>query len=415
MTTLVSIRPHSGIRFPSIRLNRPYLSAGMAVFIVYLFAGLPIQIGVLTQLGLTGDEASNWFFITWLTTGLFSLIMALFTRLPLSINLSIPALIFLAGSAGGFPLSQILGANLVVGLVAVVLSALRLTDAFSRLVPAPIAMAVFAGSILAFMSRTAQLAVGDLLVASPVIGGFALGLLVTRSQLAAVATAAVLGFLSIVATAGLPEVGGSTALPQVAMPAINFSLPTIISLGIPLLILTVGVGNTQSLAVVRSEGFKPKGNLFGLAGGIASVVNALGGGHPAAIGGSVSIIAAGPSAGPQESRFWAIVLSSLPVVAIALAAIPVIAIVQQLPVAYTLTVGALALVAPFQHVIRKTWNGPKRTGAVTAFLVAALPFQFVGIPMAFWAMVAGIAVVAMIESWPKVRSLRFRRQAAVYA
>ena len=381
---------------------------------VYLFAGLPIQIGVLTQLGLTGNEASNWFFITWLTTGLFSLVMALFTRLPLSINLSIPALIFLAGSAGGFTLPQILGVNLVVGLVAVALSTLRLTDAFSRLVPAPIAMAVFAGSILAFMSRTAQLAVGDLMVASPVIGGFAIGLLVTRSQLMAVATAAALGFLSIVATAGLPEVGGSTALPQVAMPAIDFSLPAIIALGIPLVILTVGVGNTQSLAVVRSEGYKPKGNLFGLSAGIASVVNALGGGHPAAICGATTVIAAGPSAGLQESRFWAIVVSSLPVVAIALAAIPVIAIVQQLPVAFTLTVGALALIAPFQHVIRKTWSGPRRSGAVTAFLVAALPFQFVGMPMAFWAMVAGVAVVAMIEAWPKVQSLRSGRQATAY-
>ena len=257
------------------------------------------------------------------------------------------------------------------------------------------------------MSKTAELAVADPLAAGPVIAGYAIGLLVTRSQLAAVGTGAALGFLSIMATAGLPAVGGSTALPQVAMPMFDFNLPAIIALGIPLVVLTVGVGNTQSLAVVRSEGYRPKGNLFGLAAGVASVVNALGGGHPAAIGGSVSVIAAGPSAGPQTSRFWVIVLSSLPVVAIALAATPVIGIVQQLPVSYTLTVGALALVAPFHHVIRKTWHGPMRSGAVTAFLIAALPFQIVGMPMAFWAMVAGVAVVAVIQSWPKVMRWRF--------
>ena len=254
LTTIrpTAIRPRATLGISNLRLNRPVLSAGISVLLVYLFAGLTIQIGVMTQLGISGSEASSWFFITWLTTGLFSFVLALFTRLPLSINLSIPALIFLAGSAGGFTLPQILGANLAVGIAAVVLSSLRLTDAFARLVPGPVAMAVFAGSILAFMSKTAELAVTDLMEAGPVIAGYAIGLFVTRSQLAAIGTAAALGFLSIVATVGLPGAGGSMSLPQVAMPAIEFNLAAVVALGIPLLILTAGVGNIQSLAIVRS-------------------------------------------------------------------------------------------------------------------------------------------------------------------
>ena len=90
---------------------------------------------MLTQLGLSGPEASSWFFVTWMTTGLFSLGLSLFTKQPVSINLSIAALVFIAGSASGFSLPQILAANLMVGVVAVGLSLLRLTDAFARLVP----------------------------------------------------------------------------------------------------------------------------------------------------------------------------------------------------------------------------------------------------------------------------------------
>lgn len=406
MTTLTSIRPRAIAGIPSLRLNRPVLSASISVLLVYLFAGLTIQIGVLTQLGLTGSEASSWFYITWLTTGLFSLVLALFTRLPLSINLSIPALIFLTGSAGGFTLPEIIGANLAVGIVAGVLSAFRLTDAFARLIPGPIAMAVFAGSILAFMSKTAELGAADLTVVGPVIAGYAIGLLITRSQWLALVMAAAIGFLGVVATVGLPGAGDSMSFPQVAMPTIEFSVSAIVALGIPLLILTVGVGNIQSLAVVRSEGYKPQGNVFGMAAGLASVINALGGGHPAAIGSSATVIASGPAAGPQESRFWAVVLSSLPVVAIALAAIPVIMIVQQLPGSYTLTVGALALLAPFYNLIKKTWFGPMRVGAVTALMLAALPLQFAGMPMAFWAMVAGVAIVLGTASGKKLWRLR---------
>ena len=39
------------------------------------------------------------------------------------------------------------------------------------------------------------------------------------------------------------------------------------ALGLPLLILTVGVGNLQALAIFRSEGFPARGNFFGFTAG----------------------------------------------------------------------------------------------------------------------------------------------------
>ncbi len=384
-------------RVPIPHINRPALSAGMTVLVIYLFAGLPIQIGVLTQLGLSAHESTNWFFITWLTTGVFSLALTLFTKQPVSINLSIPALIFLAGAAGGFSLPQIIGANLFVGLAAIGLSVFRLTDGFARLVPPQIAIGVLAGSMVMFMLKTSQLAMTDLTVSAPVIIGFALALGITRSPLFAVVGAAASGFLAVTVAHGSPAIGAAVTLPQVSIPAMDFDPYAIVALGVPLLILTAGLGNIQSLAVLRSEGYRVRGNLFGLLAGIATVVNALGGGHAAAIGGTSTAVAAGRDAGPQKSRFWTIVLSSAPVVVVALAAVPVIAIVQDLPISYTLTVGALALVAPFMRVWEKTVEGPMRIGALTAFGLALLPFQVVGMPMAFWALIAGIAASTALE------------------
>ena len=121
MAASTTLRPNSEVGFLRFPFNRQVLSASTGVLFVYLFAGLRVQIGMLTQLGLTGIDASNWFFITWMTTGMFSLIVAFAPRLPLSINLSIPALIFLAGAAGGFTLPEILGANLAVGIAAVLI------------------------------------------------------------------------------------------------------------------------------------------------------------------------------------------------------------------------------------------------------------------------------------------------------
>ena len=92
MATLTAVRQHPGNRISLPRITRPAVSAGTTVFLAYIFAGLTIQVCVLTQLGISGPEASNWFFITWMTTGLFSLILSLFTKQPVSINLSIAAI-----------------------------------------------------------------------------------------------------------------------------------------------------------------------------------------------------------------------------------------------------------------------------------------------------------------------------------
>jgi predicted benzoate:H+ symporter BenE len=162
----------------------------------------------------------------------------------------------------------------------------------------------------------------------------------------------VVGFAGVVVTAGLPDTTGSVALPTMALPPFDFSPTSLLALGIPLLILTAGVGNLQALAILGSKGFKGRNNVYALVAGTASVVNALGGGHPAAIGGSTIAISASTSAGPKESRFWAIVISSVPTMVVALAAVSVIAVVQDLPLPYTLTVGAQVMSLAFKVLVK---------------------------------------------------------------
>ncbi len=60
---------------------------------------------------------------------------------------------------------------------------------------------------------------------------------------------------------------------------------------------------------------------------------------------------------------------------------------------------------------------PVKAGAITALTVAALPFQAAGMPMAFWALVAGVVVSAALEHaliWQTWRAWRPGRAAAHY-
>ena len=67
------------------------------------------------------------------------------------------------------------------------------------------------------------------------------------------------------------------------------------------------------------------------------------------------------------------------------------------PLSYTLTVGALALTLSLKVLVQKTVTGPMRYGAMIAFVAATLPLHMAGMPMAFWALIAGVAAAGVLE------------------
>ena len=61
------------------------------------------------------------------------------------------------------------------------------------------------------------------------------------------------------------------------------------------------------------------------------------------------------------------------------------------------TIGALALLAPFTQTFSVTRSGDLRLGALAAFGLAATPLHLMAMPMAFWALIVGIAISAVLE------------------
>ena len=392
MSTLTPVLPRLSEHLKPTGINRKAISAGLTILMSYLFAGLTVQVGILAQLDISAAESARWFFITWMTTGLFSLVLAVFLKQPLSVNLSLPVMILFVGAAGGFSLPEILGANLVVGIVVILLSALKLSESFTKLVPPQVALAVFAGGTTSFMVKTGGIAINDLGMALPVLGGYLTGVVLLHNHLLGVGFAAVSGFAALSLSGNIPPGVGPMALPEVGISPIEFDLSAIVALGIPILALTFGVGNIQALAIVRSEGYKLKANLLGLAVGITTITNAFGGGQAASLGGTTSAVASNSSAGPSESRYWAVIVSSIPVIVVALFAVPVIEIVQSIPLSLTLTVGALAMVPAFRVIAMKSIKGPMRASGIAAMAISVLPIQLLDMPMAFWALVTGTII-----------------------
>jgi benzoate membrane transport protein len=77
---------------------------------------------VASQLGLNSVESSSWVFIVWTTGAVASIALSLYYRQPIPITWSIPGIVYLGTLAGQFTFAEMVGANLVAGIVILVLS-----------------------------------------------------------------------------------------------------------------------------------------------------------------------------------------------------------------------------------------------------------------------------------------------------
>src|SRR5438477_613823 len=269
----------------------------------------------------------------------------------------------------------------------------------TAVLPLPIAMGMFAGSILGNLSELVIATVNDSLVAGATVGGYLLGRLVGVRRIPPVALAALCGATVIVLAqraAPGPQVPWTPPV-VLLLPEAQFSWLAFVAVSLPLVALSVGLGNVQGLGYLLAQGYRVPVNLVTLVVGGQSLLNALFGGHQAMIGrGGVAILAS-PEAGPLAGRYWASLIANGLLVPVAFAAAPIAAFLPGVPPAYVAALAGLAILPSFQEALVKGLGGRLGLGATAAFVVAATPFAVGGITSAFWALLAGLLVSLVAE------------------
>ena len=156
-----------------------------------------LHLAVAAQLRLSADETASWILIVWVTSAAASIYASLLYRIPIPITWTIPGIIYLGALAGRFSYAEIVGANLLAGVLMVVLGALGIGKRIMTWLPFPIVMGMFAGSILEYGTRLVSATVEDALVAGTCVLCYLAGRLVNDPRLPPVGLAAVGGAIAI--------------------------------------------------------------------------------------------------------------------------------------------------------------------------------------------------------------------------
>ncbi len=374
--------------------------AGIVTALVGFTSSFAVVLTGLTAVGATGEQAASGLLALSLTMGLACIVLAWRYRMPITVAWSTPGAALLAASAapiGGWPAA--VGAFLV---VAVLIVATGVWPALGRLIariPGSIAQAMLAGVLLPLCLAPVTGIVENPWGVIPVV----LTWLVFARLLPRWAVPAAFVAATVVVVVGLVRSGASpdiaSILPSFRFVAPVFHLDAIIGIALPLFLVTMASQNVPGVAIMNSFGYTVPWRASMLTTGVGTAAGALAGGHAINLAAISAALAASPDVDPDPRRRWpAGVSTGLTYLLLGAASAGFATLVALAPEAVIPAVAGLALFAAFGSAIQQAVADPdERLAAVVTFVVAASGIAVGGISAAFWALIAGLVVRAVMR------------------
>ncbi len=362
------------------------------------------MIAGLRAVGATPAEASSGLFAVCIAIGVVNIVAALWLRIPLAIAWSTPgAAVLLAASGGGIRFSDAVGAFLVSSTLIVLCG---LWPALGRAIiriPRPLASAMLAGVLFPIcLAPIEAVATLPLLAAPIVIVWLVLYRLAPRW---AVPAAMVVAVIAILISAGTDWLGEATLTPQLSFVTPTFDPFTILSLGLPLFIVTMAGQNVPGFTVMSTYLYAAPPRFSLVATGLGSVATNLFGGHAINLGAITAAIMAGPEAHPDKDRRWvATFTNGILYLLLGLGAGVAAALVSAAPTVLVVAVAGLAVLgALVTSVVNAMEETNHRITAIVTFLVVASGIVLLGIGSPFWGLLVGGIVMAWL-GWRRGRN-----------
>jgi benzoate membrane transport protein len=379
------------------------VTAGVVTSLVGFTGAFAVVLAGLRAVGASPRQAASGLLTVTVLMGVCSLLLSVWQRIPVVVAWSTPgaALLIATGSShGGWPAA--VGAFFVCGALLALVGVWSRLGRWIALIPVQVAAAMLAGVLFHLcLTPVLDLPRAPQLVAPVVVVWLAAYRLARRW---AAPLAMLVAFGLSFTSADVRAVGADRFAPQLTWTSPQFEVAALVSIALPLFAVTMASQNLPGIAVLGSFGYRAPVRETMLVTGAGTVLGAGFGGHALNFAAISAALSAGPEAGPDPARRWrAAAVSGAFNVLLGLASAGLVAIVVASPHGVVLAAAGLALVPTFASSLRGAFaadaTGASRVeaGAVT-FLVAASGVTVLGVGAAFWGLVAGIVVNAVL-SW----------------
>jgi benzoate membrane transport protein len=204
---------------------------------------------------------------------------------------------------------------------------------------------------------------------------------------------------AVVATAVVVAIsaGGNPLAGQSVLPTVQFVVPSInpavlVSLGIPLYVVTMAGQNVPGFAVLSTFGYThPPARAIFIGTGLGTAIGGLFGGYTLNLSAITAAMMAGPDAHPDRSKRWiATIASSGSYIVLGLVASAATALVSVSPPILITAIAGLALFGALASAVTSALEEPDhRLVAIITFLVVTSGIAIAGIGSALWGLLVG--------------------------
>jgi benzoate membrane transport protein len=380
-------------------------TAGFVAVLVGFTSSVAIVFQAATSLGATPAQISSWMWALGLGMGLCSALPSLWLKKPVMVAWSTPGAAVLttaavAASADGqaFTMAQAVGAFMV---CAAFITLFGITGWFERLmgrIPMPIASALLAGVLARFGLDAFVALKSDWFLVLLMLCSYLLGRRLWPRYAVPVVLLLATALVAFRGQLQLNAVQWSLTAPVFVMPA--FSVSALISLALPLFVVTMASQNLPGVAAIQAAGYEmPLSKIITLTG-LATLVLAPFGAFALNLSAITAAICMGREAHEDPAkRYTAAVSCGLIYIVIGLFGAAVTGVLTAFPRELVVAIAGLALLGTIGSGLASALKEEAtREAALITFLVTLSGVSLWGIASAFWGVVAG-ALALFVQQW----------------
>lgn len=402
--TMSSASPPSSVRWSD--LAHPIVAGLISVIVNY--GGTFILVFQAAKVaGLSPALTASWVWSISIGVGVTGMVLSWMFREPIITAWSTPAAAFLVTALATTSHAEAVGAYLISAAAFVALGLSGCFERVIRWIPPGVAAGLLAGILLQFGIK----AFGGMSVDPALAGLLILVYLVLKRWSARYAVVGILVLgLAFLLWQHRVDLSGLTlqlATPILTTPA--FSLNALLSVALPLFLITLTGQYMPGMLVLRNDGFKTSANPIVTITGLGSLLMAPFGSHAFNIAAITAAICTGREAHEDPSKRWvAGMAAGIFYILVGVFGVTLAAVFMAFPASFITTLAGLALLGTIGGSLANALADPKsREAALITFLAAAANIRLLGIGGAFWGLVLGLVAYAVLNGrWPRCLSYK---------
>jgi benzoate membrane transport protein len=347
--------------------------------------------------GLSPEQTASWIWSVSVGVGLTGAWLSFRYREPIITAWSTPGAAFLIAVLPGTPYPEMIGAYMLSAIGFVVLGASGCFERVVRMIPPGIAAGLLAGILLRFGIG----AFGGAGIDPFFVGALILAYALLRRFTARYAIVGVL-VTGIALLLGLGQVSFASVALKFAVPVWvtpEFSLNALLSVALPLFVITLTGQYMPGMLVLRNDGFKTSANPILTVTGLGSLIMAPFGSHAFNVAAITAAICTGKESHEEPAkRYVAGLACGVFYVLVGVFGTTLAALFVVLPPTFITTLAGLALLGAIGGSLATALVDLRgRETALITFLATAANVTLFGLGGAFWGLVAGLAAHGLIH------------------